>query len=163
MTEPIKEFDRDRYVGQVHVWVTDNGQTLNGKPLVSTYICRRYTNEEHNDDDQWGIWLHVSGTDHADIATKLLHFCDACRYEVISLNDAHADDPDFEWPLPHEEGNPVNLVTYNIMSQQIYDDFVDQSGAAKDALAAIGSNASDEIRSLFAGFAAAQQLGVGPQ
>ena len=163
MTEPIKEFDRDRYVGQVHAWVTDNGRKVNGKPLVSTYICRRYTNEEQIADDQWGIWLHVNGIDYADIATKLLHFCDACRDEVVSLNEAHADDPD----SPHHEeetiGNQVDLVTYNVISQQIYDKFRDEADAATDALAAIGSNAKDEISALFDGFAAAQQLGLGPQ
>ena len=147
MTEPIKEFDRDRYVGQVHVWVTDNGQTLNGKPLVSAYICRRYTNEEHNDDDQWGIWLHITGTDYADVALKMLHFCDACRYEVTS----------------DERPCESDTIEYRRISQKIYATYKDEADAAKDALADIGSNASDEIRSLFAGFVAAQQLGVGPQ
>ena len=162
MTEPIKEFDRDRYVGQVHAWVTDNGKTINGKPLVSVYICRRYTNEEYNDDDQWGCWLHVTGLDCTDIALKLLHFCDACRYEVVSLNAAHANDPD----SPHWEveaiGNSVALA-HIVMSNQIYRKFRDEADATKDALADMGSKAKDEIRSLFDGFAEAQQLGLGPQ
>lgn len=78
-----EEFDRSSYKGQVFVWVTiDYVKTKQQCNVV--WICRRFTNPEHDDDDCWGCWIKINANDHEDVAVSMLHYCSYMGYQVVA-------------------------------------------------------------------------------
>jgi len=158
MTETIKEFDRSKYSGQVHAWLTDEGKTLHGKPRISVWICRRYTNPESDDDALWTSWLRITGNDHVEIAIKMLHFCSCLSYEIVSLTEAHDTDPE----LVNIDILDTISDSYHRQSEDIYTKYKEQADKADIFVANIGEEVNNELSSLFAAFSDVQKLDLGP-
>lgn len=94
--ETATKFDSTRYTGQVHAWVIKRGTQY-----TEVVICRRYTNPANSDDAAWGMWLTIGGDDQDEVATKMLHFADVLKYEVVSEEAIDADEKDGfddDWP-----------------------------------------------------------------
>ena len=156
MTEPVKEFDRSKYSGQVHAWFFRDGVNQHGKPRERIWICRRYTNEEYDDDDQWGCWINVCSNDQREITIKLLHFCSYLNYEVVSQTSAHADDPDSSF----HEATDDETISYQEQSDELYNKYKAEADKADTLVEGIGEEVHEELSSLFASFSVAQKLAL---
>ena len=153
MTE---SFDRDKFTGQVHVWIQPVSFTTNGIRKTTYRVCvaRRNTDPELHDDDIWGNWIDVQGDDAKDVGVKLLFFAECMGYQVVIEPESHIDFSD--------EGDSAR----HKMACGIYNEYCKQRDSIKDITDTV-TDSSSMLSTLFNDFAdlhnmQAEYLRMGP-